>query len=42
MVLLVSDGVSDTVGGMDSKGVRSNVPINRDETLMRVLTFAYL
>jgi len=28
-------------GGMASKGVRSDVPINRDERLMRVMNFAY-
>jgi hypothetical protein len=27
-------------GGMASKGLRSDVPINRDERLMRVMTFA--
>jgi hypothetical protein len=29
-------------GGMASKGLRSDVPINRYETLMRVMNFAYL
>ena len=29
-------------GDMDSKGMRSYVPNNRDERLMRVMNFAYL
>lgn len=29
------------VGGMASKGLRSDVPINRDERLMRVMNFAH-
>jgi len=29
------------VGGMASKGLRSDIPINQDERLMRVMSFAY-
>lgn len=35
-------GFIANVGGMASKGLWSDVPINQDERLMRVLTFAYL
>lgn len=37
-----SDTLAYNVGGMASKGLRSDVPINRDERLMRAMTFAYL
>ncbi len=30
------------VGGMASKGLRSDVPINRDKRLMRVMSSKYL
>ncbi len=33
--------ISPNDGGMASKGLRSDVPINRDERLMRVMRFVY-
>jgi len=33
--------LATNVGGMASKGFRSDIPINRDKGLMRVMTFAY-
>ena len=42
MFAVWSFSILPNVGGMASKGLLSDVPINRDERLMRVMNFAYL
>jgi hypothetical protein len=41
LLLLSWRGIAYNVGGMASKGLRSDILINRDERLMRVMNFAY-
>jgi hypothetical protein len=40
-MIVVSIELRRTADGMASKGLYSNVPINRDEKIMRVMNFSF-